>query len=414
MIGELVMMKIPETNIVLETMPKRALNYYKHLKIVYFWTNFVKYGFLLLFILATVSTVFMRKQLAPEIFNKSLVLCGVLFFIVMVWHLFQKIFLGSFYKRRVNVFEDRVEIFEENEGEHKEVLNFKDVESVGWGFYSFFGVFVVRTKDQVFRFSAFLHRAEYILESIEEFKPAIFEGQDFEELRNSVLSADHRLSRVHDMFFGKYKWFSLFTYFLLPIIGIAMIFWQQFNRMHVYSTAEYGVSLTNLVISLAFFVGMVHFLITEFLFDKELQNRLHEEFEDKGRDLDYEDHIYAKSNPAKILGMAFAFYSIITFDFNLYGYYRIENSSADLNVLKNDVYLVDKRFNCMDCQYSLHKNNEIVFVHNNTVYYGKIVADQLRKPASAEETPEVEVKVNDQGEVFKVPFYNIQGKVIRD
>lgn len=408
------MMKIPETNIVLETMPNRALNYYKHLKIVFFWSSIVKFSFLGLALTLAVTTFLMRAELDATRIQASFVVSGMLFCIFVFWQFFQKFFLQNINKRRVNVFENRVEIFQEGGDGEKHIINFDDVEKVDWGFFSFFGVYTVTTKDRIFRFSSFLHRAEYILEAIEEYRPQIFEKLDFEDLRNNVLSADHRLSRVHDMFFGRYKFLSLFCYFLLPIIGGSAIVWHQVTRITINFLPDYVWSLVNIVIAAAFFVGMFHFLVTEYLFDRDLQFRLKADFNDKGRDLEYEEGILAKSNPAKIFAIVLAFYSITAHDVNQFGYYRINNSSADLQVIKNDVYMVDKRYNCLDCAYSLEKNHDIVFIHDDTLHYGRVILDSKRSPASVEETTMVEVKINDRGDTVEVPFKQILGRVIRE
>jgi hypothetical protein len=409
-----IMMKIPETNIVLETMPKRALNYYKHLKIVFFWSSVVKFSFLGLALTLAVTTFMMRAELDATRIQASFVVSAMLFCIFTFWQFFQKFFLQNINNRRVNVFENRIEIFQEDGEGEKFVVNFNDVEKVDWGFFSFFGVFTISTQDRVYRFSSFLHRAEYILEAIEEYRPQIFEKMDFEDLRNNVLSADHRLSRVHDMFFGRYKLLSLFCYFLLPVLGGSVIVWHQVTRITINFLPDYVWSLVNIVIAAAFFVGMFHFLVTEFLFDKDLQIRLKEDFNDKGRDLEYEEGILAKSNPAKIFAIALAFYSISAHDVNQFGYYRINNSSADLQVIKNDVYMVDKRYNCLECVYALEKNHDIVFIHDETLHYGRVIVDSNRQPASAEETTVVALKINDRGDTVQVPFKQILGRVIRE
>lgn len=408
------MMKIPETNIVLETMPRRALNYYKHLKIVFFWSSVIKFSFLGLSLVLAVTTYLMKAELDANRIQASFVVSAMLFCIFVFWQFFQKFFLQNISDRRINVFEDRVEIFQEGGEGEKHLISFEEIEKVDWGFFSFFGVFTVTTKDHVYRFSAFLHRAEYILEAIEENRPQIFENVDFEDLRNNVLSADHRLSRVHDMFFGRYKLLSLFTYFLLPIIGTSLITWQQVSRIQVNFLPDYIWSLINIIVAAVFFVGMLHFLVTEFLFDKDLQLRVKEEFDDKGRDLDYEEGILAKSNPAKIFGIILAFYMVLAHDINQFGYYRINNSSADLNILKDDVYLVDKRFNCTGCYYELSKNSDIVFIYEDNLHYGKVILSSDRSPASESALKQVMVKINDKGETIEVPFKNILGKVIRE
>jgi len=281
------MMKIPETNIVLETMPRRALNYYKHLKIVFFWSSVIKFSFLGLSMVLAITTYLMKTELDANRIQASFVVSAMLFCIFVFWQFFQKFFLQNISNRRINVFENRVEIFQESGEGEKHVIDFDEVEKVDWGFFSFFGVFTVTTKEHVYRFSAFLHRAEYILEAIEEHRPQIFEKIDYEDLRNNVLSADHRLSRVHDMFFGRYKLLSVFTYFLLPVIGTALITWQQVTRIHVNFLPDFIWSLVNIIVAAVFFIGMLHFLVTEFFFDKDLQTRLKEEFGDKGRDLEY-------------------------------------------------------------------------------------------------------------------------------
>ena len=408
------MMKIPETNIVLETMPKRALNYYKHLKIVFFWSSIVKFSFLGMAIILLGLTFLMRSDLDATRIQASFVVSGMLFFIFVFWQFFQKFFLENINNRRVNVFENRIEIFQEGAVDEKDIISFDDIEKVDWGFFSFFGVFTITTRDRVYRFSSFLHRAEYILEAIKDYRSEIFEKLDFEDLRNNVLSSDHRLSRVHDMFFGGYKYLSLFSYLILPLIGGALIVWHQFSRTRINFVPDYIWSLINIVIAAAFFVGIIHFFITEYLFDKELHLRLKENFNDRVRDLEYEQDILARSNPTKILAIVLAFYSISSHDINQYGYYRINNSSADLQIIKNDVYMVDKRYNCVECIYSLEKNQDIVFIYKDTLHYGRVVIDSSRSPASAKTKSNILVKINDQGETINVPFKQVLGRVIRD
>lgn len=408
------MMKIPETNIVLETMPKRALNYYKHLKIVLFWTSVVKFSFLGLSTMLAAAAYFKRADLDPIRLQAVFVVSLMLFIIFLFWQIFQKFFLKQINDRRVNVFENRLEIFQaDNEGE-KHSINFSDIQKVDWGLFSVFGVFFIATNDRIYRFSSFLHRAEYILEAIEEARPELFTEIGFEDMRNSVLAADHRLSRVHDMFFGRYKFVNVFCYFLLPAIGCGLIIWQQLARTQVYFMPEYLWTLVNMVIAAAIIVGALHFIIAEFVLDKDLQARLKEDFNDKGRDLDYEEGVFAKSNPAKIFAIALSFYTILAHDMNQFTNAQINNSSADLNILKNDSYIVDRRYNCVSCVYELKKDNDIVFIHEDQLYYGRVLSPNDRQPASVNNAEQVEVKINDQGETLKVPFSRILGKVIRD
>ncbi|MGB0453949.1 MAG: hypothetical protein ACPGJV_09560 [Bacteriovoracaceae bacterium] len=408
-------MKIPETNIVLQKMPVRTLNYARHGKLLCFVSEMIEKGLLFITILFLIIPLLLKSEMTGNQFSAYIVLSSFSLFGFLGLRFWSKKFFKKLFEKKIYIYPNYFLIVDKNEEDAIKV-EFGEVTGVEQGFIPFLGMFTVKTKERSYYFSGFLHRAEKLLEELHRW--GYWEGEDktYTPLRYSVICADHRLSRVYESCFGTERMKLLVTYILVPFIASFLTFWKQLYKVKINFMGDYFWNLLNIQFSILIVCGIVHFFITEGIFYKSLTQQLDEDNDNKKRDKEYEEKVYRHSLPIKIFFVFICFYSVLMFDVNQFGYYQVFNSSSKLNILKNDMILVDKRYNCMRCEYSLRKGEKLVFIKDNKVYYGKITNVALSRNVASFDNENIDIKfgviMDDTEKVIYVENQDVLGKAL--
>lgn len=166
--------------------------------------------------------------------------------------------------------------------------------------------------------------------------------------------------------------------------------------------------------------------------NKKIQTRLQQDPNNKLRDVELEGTAYHKVLPFCLLGLLSFYMAVYHFDLNTLTFSRPMVDVPHLQLHQAETVFVDNRFNCLRCNYSLKREDRIVFKkENGQEFLGRLIGvpgevvqinnkgTDGRYIASTEEIkiPEgkVAVRVNPDGSALTlVNVDQIRGRITTD
>ena len=112
------------------------------------------------------------------------------------------------------------------------------------------------------------------------------------------------------------------------------------------------------LLTTAFFYTIV---VKKLIFDKKVEDQLEVEPSDKIRDLEYENVVIQRTKFIQTLSVAFLFAVIIQTDFNMFTLTKIRGDFSSFNLKEGKTLVVDNRYNCVQCKYSITDGDMVVF-----------------------------------------------------
>lgn len=258
-------------------------------------------------------------------------------------------------KQTIQVFEDRLIIH--RQGKKHEVL-FTEVESVrvlAWSLFYFY-----MKNGEKYYFNSCLERVDYIWEGIYNARPELINKELYETYRVKLVQYDHHQKRKE--WFFKHRLVDVLNWCVLPVMFITVIYLTQSKTIQIYQPFYYFFRLSMYamltLLTTAFFYNIA---IKKLVFDKKVEDQLEEEPSDKMRDLEYENVIIQRTKMVQSLSVAILFGLIIKTDFNMYTITKVKGDLSAFNIKEGKTFVVDNRYNCINCQYSIEEGDTVVF-----------------------------------------------------
>ncbi|MBI2519690.1 MAG: hypothetical protein HYV97_04715 [Bdellovibrio sp.] len=239
---------------------------------------------------------------------------------------------------------------------------FEEITSLHCGSFGPLCTFRIKCNNgRVYRFSTMIERADYIIEAILRFNPKLLPWEKFVAFRNKLVLSDHRLARFEESYYGRHSWISVFHLAFLPIVFLSWLYIQQANKMVIHSIVGHVlIGLKLIIITNLGLWGLYQFIYKRII-DKKSFEKLQKNIKDKKRDMHYESTLY-KSLYAGVVTLCFVFYSgIYNFDLNRYEFIVALENFENYGQSAGTVHLVDTRYNCQECNFSL-KHGDVVVI----------------------------------------------------
>lgn len=256
-------------------------------------------------------------------------------------------------KKSVQVFEDHILV---HNGKHTETLKYVDIESVSIVCWS---IFYVKMKSGIKHyFNSSLERVDYIWEGIYKARPDLLDQKNFEEYRVKLVQYDHHQKRKE--WFFKHKMIDLFTWTVLPLMFVSLSYLFQSQNVQIHQQGLYFFRLfmysmlTLLVIAFTYSI-----ILKKFVFDKQVISKT--EAEMKVRDLEFEGMILQRSKIFQLFTACFVLALLVKLDMNLFSITKVKDDIASFELKKGTTLVVDNRYNCVGCKYSIKDGDLVVF-----------------------------------------------------
>lgn len=337
-----------QTNIKLNRLQPRLLRYRNHYKIY-----ILAFLVLTLLVSAYWGTLFAKDSFEFVLKNSIFELCitGLYFLTCASFYFF---WLKDKLSRSVQVFADSLML---HHGRHKETLHFADIESLNVVCWS---IFYLKMKNgHKHYFNSGLERVDYIWEGIYQVRPDLMNEKEFEDYRVKLVQYDHHQKRKE--WFFKHKLVDIFNWIVLPaaFLGFAYVLqsrhvvihhqWLYFFRLFMYAML--------VVLSVAFFYSMV---LKKLIFDKKVKDQMSNS-EVKVRDMEFEGVVLQRSKIFQLMTTAFVLALVVRMDMNFYSVSKVKDELASFNLKRGSTVLVDNRYNCVGCEYSIQDGDLVVF-----------------------------------------------------
>src|SRR5690606_34015302 len=101
--------------------------------------------------------------------------------------------------------------------------------------------------------------------------------------------------------------------------------------------------------------------VKKLVFDKKVEDQLEVAPMDKLRDLEYENVIIQRTKLIQSISVAILFGFIIKTDFNMFTLTKIRGDFSSFNISEGKTLVVDNRYNCAQCKFSLQEGDMVVF-----------------------------------------------------
>lgn len=297
-------------------------------------------------------------------------------------------------------------------GSKKKLLPYKHVKKiVNHG--SFYQLKFLGGKD--FFFNHRLERAEYLIELIAQVNSKPFKNKKVKELRDPLFHGSMKGARTK-IFFGESRWFYIAQIaFILIFIVLTHLKQQHYA---VFDFSNFVMSLGGRTLSIFLAVNFMALQIFILLCRREHKERMSSDVFDKRRDANYEMSLIKRINVFGLVIIGCYMFSSYHFDLN---HMNVNKSLVFRN--KEELKLIDGRFKCLQCNFSLEKGMKIV---SNDDKLGVIIATAgeevrinentlTRKPASNRQVvPKSSIAVESiDGSVKIYSLDQVLGKVIR-
>lgn len=344
----------------LDPIQPRSLRYRNHYKIYLL-------AFSVLTFLILAFWVIQFKDQTPAVVFESytfeLLTSAVYFLVCGIFYFF---WLRLKLNHSVQVFSDHLLIFN---GNKKEEIYYCDIENVNIVCWS---IFYVKMKTGLkFYFNSSLERVDYIWEGLYQARPDLVDEKEYEEFRIKLVQYDHHQKRKE--WFFKHKLVDVFNWAVLPVMFISLTYMYQSNQILIHQQGLYFFRLFMfamlVLLATAFFYTIV---LKKAVFDKKISDQI-ESSDEKVRDLEFEGVILQRSKIFQLITASFVFTVLVRMDVNLYSVSKVKEDLAAFNLKKGHTILVDNRFNCTACTYSL-KDGDLVIFGRGTI--GQVLAKE--------------------------------------
>ena len=185
------------------------------------------------------------------------------------------------------------------------------------------------------------------------------------------MQADHHQKRKE--WFFQNKMLDIVNWCVLPIFLLLLGYTLQSHEIQINFSALYffrlsmylvlAIILTNFIFSLS---------LKKLIFDRKLATQL-EHYGEKQRDIKHEERIIEQTKYIQMVLVSVLFFGIILSDLNFYSLTKIKKDQFSFGLEKGSTLVVDNRFNCSDCRFSIQEGDIVVFGKG---YLGKVLAVQ--------------------------------------
>ncbi len=242
-------------------------------------------------------------------------------------------------------------------GTHTDNILYSDIEVIAPVARS---MFYLKMKNGVKHyFNSSLERIDYVWEGLYHARPDLFGSVDFEGYRVKLVQYDHHQKRKE--WFFKHKFVDIFQWIMIPALFVFLTYKIQSQYIHINQLGLYVFRL-----SMYSFLAMIvctffySFVLKKVLFDKKIKANM-EGSGDKVRDMDYESVIVQRSKMLQTMTACFMLALLVRMDMNLFSVTRLKEDVAMTNLNKGKTVLIDNRYNCYSCKYSIQDGDWVVF-----------------------------------------------------
>jgi hypothetical protein len=345
--------------------PPRLLQYRKHVRITSQLMKYFSIIFFFTFISLLIAYFFIdhKKEIYPV---EIVIFSGVvwLFYYLQYHFIMRPLAISKIQAYPEHLFIER--------GSEKTTIPYADIAEIKSAINKNIGGWftIILKNKKSYRFTIVLERVDYIIDSIIKFNPALMPQEQYKKLRKHLILADHGWARLYDLInIKQLKNYSLY-FFLLPAFFIALVYLKQSSEFFIMHPLP-------LVLLTAFFtttfLGLLLMIFPSIIFailDKHTAKRLEENPNNKSRDIVYELQFYKKLIPSYIALLLIFFGVIYKFDLNTVAMCSLSKNTQYLNLAANEILWVDTRFNCVNCKFSV-KKDDVVITSDSIV--GKVI-----------------------------------------
>lgn len=399
----------------LEPIPPRFLRYRNHYK-VYLWAFLV---------LSTALSFFWAAQIfqwgwgqvwtihRPEVISSiSFFFAGASFYF---WWLKDRL------NRSVQVYPDHLLI---HEGKNSKNLVYGDVESVSRVCWS---LFYVKMKDGTKHFfNSSLDRVDYVWEGLRNSRPDLISAEEFESFRVLLVQYDHHQKRKE--WFFRHKILDAFHWFGLPVLFLlgAYVFQNReviINQPGMYFFRLFMFSLL-ILLSTTFFFSLG---LKKLIFDRKIAAQLDDPSGEKQRDIEFEGVVLHRTKLLQMVSSCFLFVCVVSSDLNLFSVTKVRDEVSLFSLKAGKSLLVDNRYNCFNCRYSLKDGDVVVFgkgfigqvLARGGDLVGEVSPDRAGRMIASENIQEVPagyvaIKAANGKDIVFVRTQELVGKIRRD
>lgn len=355
---------------------------------------------------------------------KSLIL-GVFLFVHKIF------FLGPMGQTIIRIYPDRILTY--RKGKRSQIF-YEDIVSVDHFILGFlFGSFKLILKDgRKVSFTLALERPEYIIDGIYDKRRDLIGEEEHKKLRKKLVLADHSWARIYD-FFKVYRPYLILFFGVLPFAYMGVLYHLQKDTILISSTIVFFIRLMSFTYFLVGSNALLFFLSTNSLFKTRQLKQWETNPDQKVRDVLFERRVYKVAYPISLLLLIGAFLWNYQTGANFYSIVRASNSFSHFGVEKGELFIVDHKYNCLSCSYSLEEGDHIIISFDNNLMgkkeLGKIVGlpfnyvkvnrrdERDRFIASVEERlvplDSLAVEFGNEGINTIVPLEKIEGRVLK-
>lgn len=352
---------------------------------------------------------FVVKQQSAE-----LMISGIYFLLTGCLYVF---WLRMRLHRSVQVFSDHLLVVTEK---RKEEVYFNEIESLNVVCWS---IFYVKMKSGIkYYFNSSLERVDYIWEGIYAARSDLTSQVEFEDYRLKLVQYDHHQKRKE--WFFKHKMVDVFNWLGLPTLFLLAAYFFQSKDVEIHQAGLYFFRLimfSFLVILCSTFVYSI--VLKKLVFDKKLAAQF-EHSVDKMRDLEFEGMILQRSKLFQFITSCFVLAMIVRLDVNFYSVTKVKEDLTAFNLKKGHSFLVDNRYNCVECRYQL-KDGDIVLFGRGLVgqvmakggdMVGQVSQDRTGRTIASENVQivpagHVALKASNGKDIMFIPVAELIGKI---
>lgn len=318
--------------------------------------------------------------------------------------------------RSVQVFPDHLLLHHDGKSEK---VDFADIESCGVVCWS---VFYFKTKNGLKHyFSASLERVDYVWEGFYAARPDLINKEEYENFRMKLVQYDHHQKRKE--WFFKHKMVDLFNWTVLPSVFLFTTYFIQTREIIVHQQVMYFFRLGMYAFLILLMTTLIFSMFfKKFVFDKKIADQM--DNGDKIRDIEFEGVVLHRSKLMQMVTISFIFGLVMRSEANMFSITKTKGDLSAFNIKSGQTLVVDNRYNCLACKYSL-KDGDVVIFGRGTVgqimaaegdMVGQISQDKTGRIIASENIQEVPtghvaVKLSNQKEIVMIKVQELIGKV---
>lgn len=220
---------------------------------------------------------------------------------------------------------------------------------------------VLKTKDGLkWRFNASVERLDYLWEALWKTRPELVgNSKIYEEFRLTLVQCDHHEKRKE--WFFRHRMLDVLNWIVFPVWAMIVGYWWQSQDVVIHAKGLYFFRLGMFMLLASICSAFVFSaFFRRFVFDKALEDSLDSD-RSKRRDISHEDQIIRRAKGLQFVtcfGLAVA---IIWSGLNLYSVTRVKDGAQAFRLVPGKTHVVDNRFNCVRCAYSVKEGDIMVF-----------------------------------------------------